>query len=402
MPDFRSPEFLRSHVLQTMAFYDGRCLDASGGFFQAFRDDGSVYDPRTRHLVGSARFVITHAMAARAFADHARAGAWHEAAAHGLRFLDTAHRDPVQGGYHWLLDWDGRDATVRDATKHCYGLAFVLLAHAQALRIDVPGAADGLHATFELMERHFWEPDAQLYADEASADWQLSPYRGQNANMHACEAMLAAFDATGERHWLQRAGQIAEAVTLRLAQQADGLIWEHYDKHWRIDRDYHRDDPANLFRPWGFQTGHLTEWAKLLLTLEARAPDASTGLDRIGRAQRLFDAAWREGWDAEHGGLVYGFAEAPAGGYAVCDAHKYYWVQSESFAAAARLQAWQHYDRLWAHAWSHFVDHRYGAWYRILSSDNRKLSDQKSPPGKTDYHTIGACLDVLEAMGPTR
>ncbi|WP_284619262.1 AGE family epimerase/isomerase [Aquabacterium humicola] len=414
LPDFRSPAFLRGHVLQTLAFYDGRCIDPTGGFFHSYRDDGRVDDERTRHLVGSTRFVITFAMAARAFPAHPRASAWREAVAHGLHFLETAHRDPVHGGYHWLIDWDGARATVRDGTKHCYGLAFVLLAYAQALRIGIHGAAAGLHATVELMEQRFWEPAAQRHADEASADWTVSPYRGQNANMHACEAMLAAFDATGQAWFLARAGAIAESITVGLAgQQPDGLVWEHYDASWRIDRDYHRDDPANLFRPWGLQTGHQTEWAKLLLALEARVPDAHTGLDRVGRAQRLFDLAWRAGWDEAHGGLVYGFIDGDderPGRYAVCDAHKYFWVQSESFAAAARLacrlpdaaaraQAWRRYDRLWDYAWSHFVDHRHGAWFRILTPDNRRLDDHKSPPGKTDYHTIGACLDVLETLG---
>jgi mannose/cellobiose epimerase-like protein (N-acyl-D-glucosamine 2-epimerase family) len=408
-PDFRSPAFLRDHVLQTLGFYDGRCVDPSGGFFHSYRDDGAVLDRRTRHLVGSTRFVITHAMAARGFPDHPRAGAWRDAVRHGLRFLEEAHRDEQHGGYHWLLDWDGERATVRDDTKHCYGLAFVLLAHAHALRAGIAEAAAGIEATAALMEDHFWEPAAQLYADEAMRDWQVSGYRGQNANMHACEAMLAAFDATGEARWLQRASAIAEAVTVGLAAQADGLVWEHYDRAWRIDQHYNRDDPANLFRPWGFQTGHQTEWTKLLLALEAREPDAVTGLDRVGRARRLFAAAWGEGWDGQNGGLVYGFAGSGQDGYTVCDAHKYYWVQSESFAAAARLalrlpdagareQAWQRYDALWQYAWAHFVDREHGAWYRVLSPGNRKLSDEKSPPGKTDYHTIGACLDVLEVL----
>ena len=410
LPDFRSPAFLRQHIEQTLAFYDGRCLDPSGGFFHSYRDDRTVLDRRTRHLVGSTRFVITHAMALRALPDHPRAGAWRDAVRHGLRFLDTAHRDREHGGYHWLLDWDGERATVRDGTKHCYGLAFVLLAHAHALRAGISEAAAGIDATAALMEKYFWEPAALLYADEATPDWQVSSYRGQNANMHACEAMLAVFDATGEARWLQRASVLAEAVTVGLAAQADGLVWEHYDRAWCIDPDHNRDDPANLFRPWGFQTGHQTEWAKLLLALEAREPDADTGLARVDRARRLFAAAWGEGWDEENGGLVYGFAGSGADGYAVCDAHKYYWVQSESFAAAARLalrlpdataraQAWQRYDALWRHAWAHFVDHEHGAWYRILSPDNRKLGDEKSPPGKTDYHTIGACMDVLEALG---
>lgn len=52
-PAFRDPAFLRRHMSDIVAFYHPRCLDAeAGGYFNAFRDDGSVYDPATRHLVG--------------------------------------------------------------------------------------------------------------------------------------------------------------------------------------------------------------------------------------------------------------------------------------------------------------------------------------------------------------
>ena len=42
--------------------------------------------------------------------------------------------------------------------------------------------------------------------------------------------------------------------------------------------------------------------------------------------------------------------------------------------------------------------HRYGAWFRILSRDNRRYSDEKSPAGKVDYHTMGACYEVLKVL----
>ena len=44
------------------------------------------------------------------------------------------------------------------------------------------------------------------------------------------------------------------------------------------------------------------------------------------------------------------------------------------------------------------VDHEHGAWFRILTRDNRKYDDLKSPAGKTDYHTMGACYEVLRAQ----
>jgi len=86
----------------------------------------------------------------------------------------------------------------------------------------------------------------------------------------------------------------------------------------------------------------------------------------------------------------------------VCDHDKYFWVQAETFATAALLgkrtgneRFWDWYDEIWRYSWTHFVDHQYGAWYRILTCDNRKYSDEKSPAGKTDYHTMGACYEVL-------
>jgi len=30
--------------------------------------------------------------------------------------------------------------------------------------------------------------------------------------------------------------------------------------------------------------------------------------------------------------------------------------------------------------------------------DNRKYSDEKSPAGKVDYHTMGACYEVLNVV----
>jgi mannose/cellobiose epimerase-like protein (N-acyl-D-glucosamine 2-epimerase family) len=393
-PDMRRPEALWAHMRHTLAFYAPRVKDETGGCFQFFKDDGTVYDRRTRHLVSSTRFVFNHALAWRWF------GGPVGDVAHALAFVNQAHAQP-QGGYAWVLDWQDGRATVLDGTNHCYGLAFVLLANSHAAQAGVAGAKEGIAATFALMEQRFWEPAHGLYADEATPDWQVGPYRGQNANMHACEAMLAAHAATGEPRYLDRALTLATSITQRQALQAGGLVWEHYNTDWTPDWDYNRDDKTNIFRPWGFQTGHLTEWAKLLLMLERRLGTAAPDW-LYPTACHFFDTAMKHGWDEVHGGLVYGFA--PDG--EVCDGDKYFWVQAESLAAAAWLAVrsgddayWQWYDRLWAYAWQHFVDHEHGAWYRILAPDNSKVTDEKSPAGKTDYHTMGACQDVLAALG---
>ncbi|HEX7801617.1 MAG TPA: AGE family epimerase/isomerase [Pseudoxanthomonas sp.] len=390
-PDFRSPEFLRAHIAKTMAFYHPRAIDLAGGFFHYFRDDGSVYDATHRHLVSSTRFVFNYAMAYREFGD----AAYLDAVKHGLRYLRDVHRNPATGGYAWTL----RDGQVEDDMNHCYGVAFVLLAYSCGLKAGIEEARGWMDETWALLERHFWDAEFGLYKDEADANWNFSDYRGQNANMHMCEAMLAAFEASGERRYLDRALTLADHMTRRQAAKAQGLVWEHYDTQWNIDWNYNLDNPKHLFRPWGFQPGHQTEWTKLLLILD-RHVDADW---LVPTARHLFDTAVSRSWDEARGGLYYGFAPDSS----VCDDDKYFWVQAESLAAAALLAArtgdeayWRWYDRLWDYSWKHFVDHQYGAWYRILDADNRKYSDEKSPAGKTDYHTMGACHEVLNVVRP--
>ena len=386
-PDFESRAFLQAHVAQTLAFYERHAWDPAGGFFHYLKDDGTVYNRSHRHLVSATRWVFNACMA------HRQTGQvqWHDWAVHALAHLERfrVQAGPQAGLYVWTL----QDGEVEDGRIMAYGQAFVLLARSHAHAAGLCSAAD-VALAFDRMDDAFYRPADQAYADELSADGVLSDYRGQNANMHMCEACLAAYASTGEARYLNRAQSLIERFAFDLAAQANGLVWEHYRSDWSIDWDYNRDKPGDIFKPWGFQTGHQTEWAKLLLIAHQHAPDARY----LERAIELQQAAWQHGWDAEHGGLIYGFAPDRT----PCDSDKYFWVQAESLASAWRL--WRvtgndvfrtQYHQLWAWSWQYLVDHRYGAWFRIVGNDGRKLEDTKSPAGKVDYHTLGACWDVM-------
>jgi mannose/cellobiose epimerase-like protein (N-acyl-D-glucosamine 2-epimerase family) len=274
----------------------------------------------------------------------------------------------------------------------------VLLAYASAAKAGVPEARRLTGETYDLLEERFWSPEAGLYVDEISRDWRtVSPYRGQNANMHMTEAMIAAYEATGEERYLDRAEQLARRICVELAPAA-GRVWEHYREDWSIDWDYNKDDPKHLFRPYGYLPGHFTEWTKLLLVLDRyRSRDWL-----LPRARDLYEAALGRSADLENGGMHYSFG--PDGN--LYDLDKYHWVHCETLAAAACLAArtgeerfWQDYDRLWAYSWRHLVDREHGCWFRVLTPDGRKYDDLKSPPAKTDYHPFGACFEILRVGG---
>ena len=388
---YRDPEFLRSHIASIISFYHPTCIDRElGGYINQLRDDGSVFDSQTKHLVGTCRFIYNYSLASLVCEEPE----YRDCAAHGLQFLTDVHRQ-ADGGFAWVLQ--GRE--VEDGARHCYGHAFVLLAAAGAAKAGLDAGKVLAAEVYDFLEERFWEPGARLYVDLIEeGDWNaIDSYRGQNANMHMCEAMLCAHEATGEERYLDRALLLATRVCVDLAAGADGLVWEHYRADWTHDWEFNKDDPKNLFKPYGYLPGHFTEWSKLLLILERYRPQDWM----LDCARKLFDTALAKSWDEARGGMHYTFA--PDG--QIMDTDRYYWVLSETFAAAAALalrtgdeRYWDWYDRAWSFSDRHFVDHEYGAWYRILDADNQRYDNLKSPATKTDYHPLAACYETLEAL----
>lgn len=384
---FEQPKFLDAHIQSTLDFYDTRAFSAEGGFYGCFLDNGECFDRDSRQLVGSARYVVNYATAYRLYGDpkHLEWAKW------GLKFL-TAHHKQSNGHYAWLLEKN----VVTDKRVMAYGHAFVLLAAAACHRIGLSNALQTLQDTFDFMETYFWDGSAQAYNDERDDSLeQLSPYRGQNANMHMCEALLAAWQATANPRYLDRAEQLANRFAFDLAAQSNGQIWEHYDSDWKVDMTFNIDRPNDRYKPWGFQPGHQLEWSKLLLILNGERPNEKW----ILKARTLYEQAMKTGWDEEFGGIVYGVA--PDGQY--CAGEKYFWVQAEAFATAWRLykvtgedKYLQDYRRIWRWSWNYLIDQEHGAWFRVRNRDGSVIDNKKSPLGKTDYHTMGACWDVLE------
>ena len=78
--------------------------------------------------------------------------------------------------------------------------------------------------------------------------------------------------------WTGPAGVTTRVVHELGRRHAFGLP-EHFTADWEPVPDYHRDDPAHPFRPYGVTVGHLLEWSRLTLLLgRALGPDSPTWL----------------------------------------------------------------------------------------------------------------------------
>jgi len=307
----------------------------------------------------------------------------------GMRYLLDRHRDPDHGGYVWALEGDH----VADGRKLAYGHVFVLLAGASALQAGHPDAAALIDDVSGVLDQHFWDEEPGLFRDEWNRDWTpFSTYRGMNANMHGVEALLTAFEATGRRQYLDRAGRILDFFFNRIAPDNCWRLPEHYTETWAVDRAY-AGDP--MFRPAGTTPGHSFELGRLLLQywdLTGRPNDGAPS-----RARRVIEQALTDAWNDERGGFAYTLDFDGR----VANPNRYWWPVTEAIGAIAVLlkldrrasdEAW--YRRLWTFADRHLIDHARGGWYPELDAADGLAETQFR--GKPDiYHSIQAALFPL-------
>lgn len=313
---------------------------------------------------------------------------------HGVRALRGRLRDDEHGGWFGGLTADGEPLPEKQAYAH----AFVVLAAASASTAGHPQAAALLAEALEVVETRFWDEEEGLHRESWDRTWsQAEPYRGVNANMHLVEALLAASDATGDAAWRRRAQRMIERVVEGFARAHDWRLPEHYTPDWQPIKEYNRDEPAHPFRPYGVTIGHLLEWSRLCLHVEAvlrAAGGQPPGWLRTD-AVALFERAVADGWDVDGAeGLVYtvDFDGRPV------VRHRMHWVVTEAIAAAAalheatgeqRFARWQ--ATWWRYAARYLIDYEQGSWWHELDAENRVAGD--TWPGKPDvYHAAQATL----------
>ncbi|MFW2589405.1 AGE family epimerase/isomerase [Sagittula sp. SSi028] len=373
--------FLAEDARRQFAFFR-HSLRADGGFHQ-LDVDGTPRPTQVQELHATTRMIHSFALGKLAGLDKGD-----DMIAHGLSYLGAGHHDAQYGGYIWARD--GKD--ISDGRKLAYGHVFVLLAAASAHAAGHSTALGLLDQADQVLTQRFWEEDHGLFADEWNRDWTpFSSYRGMNANMHGVEALLAAFEATGRKHFLKRAGRILSFFMDTIAPQYDWRIPEHYTADWQVDPAY-AGDP--MFRPAGHTPGHSVEWARLWLQY-----GALTGTDVEDGARKIVYRALHDAWDESRGGgLIYtlDFDGQPA----IRD--RYWWPVTEAIGVLAALlktggtaedEAWYH--KMWQFADAHLIDHNQGGWFPELDDDNRPKARQFA--GKPDiYHALQA--DILPLL----
>jgi mannose-6-phosphate isomerase len=344
----------------------------TGGFIDRLAPDGRADAQAPRRIMVQARQIYCFAKAARM--------GWYpqgrEVALKGLDYLLTKAKSPDgKPGFVHVLTPEG---TVLKPGRDTYDHAFVLLALATVYSLDrdaqVRAEIDALC--------HFL--DTQLRSPHGGFLEGLPPSmpRRQNPHMHVFEAMIAAFDATHDNVFQNRAGDFFALFLASLYDKQKQLLGEYFEEDWS------RIEPVSI------EPGHQAEWAWLLKGFE-RITGCPTGRFRgelLASALRYRDEA--TGCLVDEGDTAGNVKRHTRRLWPQTEIAKAWIAQAESGEAGAADEARMALVRLERHYLSHPVA---GGWHDQFDRDGNSLV--ATIPASSFYHVLCAVTEAEQVLG---
>ncbi|WP_121254739.1 AGE family epimerase/isomerase [Nocardioides ferulae] len=329
-----------------LAFARGSVLPGTGF---GWLDDHGRIDP-TQPVPTYLTARMTHVFALAAL--RGEPGAEHLAATGVEALASGPLRDVRYGGWWGAVH---RDGTPVPGPKLAYDHAFVVLAASSAVTAEVPGADALLDDAVAALDRWFLDDRGRVVDSYPRDLSRPDDYRGANSSMHTVEALLALGDVRSDPRRHAMALDIAAHLVHEVAGGFGHRLPEHFGPDWTPLPDYNADRPDDQFRPYGVTPGHLLEWARLLLQLEASLDDPPPWL--LADARALFARAVEIGWAADgEPGFVYttDWRDRPV------VRSRMHWVHAEAVATAAALgrrtgeQGYAAWETVW---WQFLLTH---------------------------------------------
>jgi mannose/cellobiose epimerase-like protein (N-acyl-D-glucosamine 2-epimerase family) len=345
---------------------------ATGGFIDRLHQDGCADRLAPRRVFVQARQIYCFAKAAEI--------GWYpqgrEIALKGLEHLLSKAKSPDgRPGFVHTLSHDG---LVLDPRRDTYDHAFVLLAlssvHALGRDAQVRAEIDALCGYL----------DGQLRSPHGGflEGLPASMPRRQNPHMHLFEAMVAAFDATHDTVFQNRAGDFFALFLANL-----------YDKQKQVLGEYFEDDWSRI-EPVSVEPGHQAEWVWLLKGFE-RITGCPTGRFRgelLASALRYRDEA--TGCLIDEGDAAGNIKRYSRRLWPQTEIAKAWIAQAEAGEVGAADEARAALSRLERHYLSHPV---MGGWYDQFDREGHSLT--ATIPASSFYHVLCAVVEAEAVLG---
>ena len=257
---------------------------------------------------------------------------------HGLAALTGPLRGPGGSWYSEVVPTSETSATPVPRSVLSQRAQSAMIGAAAAALMAGHAEAGTLLADLETdQDRRWWDPNVGAVREEIDpATGARSPLRRLSTNLDTAQSYLAAWEATGNRVWFDRARSIMRLVG-EIAARSGFALPDLFDEEWRPLPPTSDQPPLELIRPadtlpgLGFKAARLIGQIHAILTHMGETP----GPWMLDTAVSLYERAHADGWtDDGIGGIVY---TLDATGVVVAP-ERMHWVVCEA-ASAARVLA---------------------------------------------------------------
>ena len=257
---------------------------------------------------------------------------------HGLAALTGPLRGPGGSWYSEVVPTSETSATPVPRSVLSQRAQSAMIGAAAAALMAGHAEAGTLLVDLETdQDRRWWDPNVGAVREEIDpATGARSPLRRLSTNLDTAQSYLAAWEATGNRVWFDRARSIMRLVG-EIAARSGFALPDLFDEEWRPLPPTSDQPPLELIRPadtlpgLGFKAARLIGQIHAILTHMGETP----GPWMLDTAVSLYECAHADGWtDDGVGGIVY---TLDATGVVVAP-ERMHWVVCEA-ASAARVLA---------------------------------------------------------------
>jgi mannobiose 2-epimerase len=399
---------VQHHLLKELIpFWMTRGVDKEyGGYLTYLDKDGNPTGETVKTLIGQTRMIYAASAAHRAGLGD---GYFLESARQGVDFLIDHFWDPVQIGWFWTTERDGRPLNL---SKLTYGQSFAIYALAEyGMASGDPRGLEWAVKTYETIQTYAADNCNGGYYEFLERDWSKKrpgayggDRKGMDVHMHLMEAFTNLYELSGDPRHKDRTCEIIDLLFKRIIHPEYGtgmaqfaLDWTPlrailFKDVWGADRD--ADDTEG--RPLNNTSfGHNVEFAWLLIhSINILGLDINDYKERL---RKLFEHAEKYGIDWQRGGI---YCEGPNDGPAR-ERNKEFWQQAEcliGFLDAYLLLGDEKYlnayENLHRFVMDVMINHKVGEWWPLFDENNNLLWTHMAHAWKINYHTIRSMIQT--------
>jgi mannobiose 2-epimerase len=375
-----------------LPYWSTKTLDEThGGFIGRIDGENRVIPSAQKSAILNTRILWTYSAAYRVL----NRPELKDMADRAQRYVIDHFWDAKHGGVYWMLDHRGE---VFSSKKHAYAQAFGMYGFSEHYRATGnPESLTKAIEIFHLLETHSFSEATQGYYEAFDMKWKpledvrlgssdAYEKRSTNTHLHLLEAYTNLY-----RVWPDEKLRTQLTFLLELFL---GPIYDAKNHHFIA---FFGEDWSPRSEVYSYGHDIETTWLMHDAAEALADPELLFRTRQVVRDVSAF--VLREGLDTEFGGL-YNFGKD--GG--VFDTDKHWWVQAEAiigFMNMYQISGESEYlsvaNDIWDYTREHILDHEHGEWFfRVTRNGQPYAHEDKIGPWKCPYHTVRACLEVIE------